>query len=1214
MPIRVKVTLPKAAPEVTAMLDTGADENFMSLRFLLEAGWKPTRNLRRPVGFVDGQTTTCFDILDLDTTLTDTKGQQKSYSLKFYVIDMTGFDVILGKRWLWDEDPMILTWRGREWQFRKSEELTTRIKIENPKRFNILARTTTPFLLTANLLEPEEGVLPQAYKDYAEVFSEEEAATLPSEDVTHEIDLKPDSKGPPYGPLYPCSAKELEHLRIYLEEMQQKGWIRESTSPAGAPILFVKKADGSLRVCVDYRGLNEVTIKNRYPLPRIDEMLDRLVGSKLYTKIDLRDAYHRIRIKRGDEWKTAFRTRYGHFEYLVMPFGLTNAPATFQSYIHDALKGLVDDFVIVYLDDILIFSKSPEEHEKHVKQVLQRLKDYRLFAKASKCSFHQQRVKFLGYVIDEHGTSMDTERTEVIANWPEPKSVRDIQVFLGFTGFFRKFIRNFSTLTAPLSDMTKGDLGMRARGFKLSPEAKAAFDKLREAFINPPVVRHFDPDKRIKIITDASLVGRGAILLQPDSESAPTRNRLRWHPVAFLSQKHSDQERRWLVHDQELGAIVYAFQKWRHYLEGSKHTIRVQTDHQNLTYFFSAKKLSAKQARWAQLLAAYDFEIEYKPGVRNPSDAPSRRPDFFEDGEGEEDVGLLPTLQQKLKLNALKPSTRLAGLISLEDSPEERAGTGRSCVDLEQGSEGYITCCQRSLVLGAVQAEDVFGSLTSATIDLVRKLQQGDAFAQRKMVEAAEISKTNMTDSPGNRLGVDPEATWTIKNDVLHYQERVYVPADMALRSVLMKLHHDHPYAGHFGVARTSDLLRRKYYWSKMDQDVDEYVRTCEICQLAKVRRHRPYGQLQPLPVPSRPSEGLSMDFITDLPPSMLRGTIHDAILVIVDRFTKLSTFIPCKKSINAEELADLVTEKVFNIYGYPDSIVSDRGSLFTSGFWSELMYQFGIKRRLSTAFHPQTDGQTERLNQVLEHYLRCYTNQRQDDWSEHLSAAQFAYNNSKHASTKTSPLRSLVGFDPKAPFDEPVGSSSVQSVQERTEKIREIRETAKFHLERAAATQTTYYNRKHQPQEYSIGDKVMLSMKNLKSFRPNKKLDFPFEGSFEVIGKVGRQAYRLRLPSSWRRIHPVFHVSLLEPYYERKGEKMTREHQPIMVDDHEEWEIEAIVNHRTHYRRKQYLVKWLGYPSYENSWLDKKDLDNARELLEEYENSRSVKNKKDFS
>jgi hypothetical protein len=494
MPVRMRLGLSGARIEVTAMLDTGADENFISYRFLLEAGWEPTRSLEQPVKFVDGQVTTCFAILNLDTTVIDTQGEEKNYPLRFYVINMTGFEAILGKSWLWKEDPMILSWREQRWQFRKSKELTTKIRIEKPRRFRLLARTTPTFLLAASIVEPEEGTLPGIYNEYSEVFSEKEAATLPPENVNHEINLQPGAKGPPYGPLYPCSAKELEHLRTYLEEMQQKGWIRESTSPAGALILFAKKSDGSLRVCVDYRGLNEITIKNRYPLPRIDEMLDRLTGSKWFTKIDLRDAYHRIRIKRGDEWKTAFRTRYGHYEYLVMPFGLTNAPATFQSYIHDALKGLIDDFVIVYLDDILIYSQSEEEHVKHVKQVLQRLRDHRLYTKVSKCSFHQQRVKFLGYVVDDQGTSMDTERTEIIRDWPEPKSAQEIQVFLGFTGFFRKFIRNFSTITASLSKMLKGDPGIGSRGFKLTPEARKAFKELCEAFISLLIIRYFDPD------------------------------------------------------------------------------------------------------------------------------------------------------------------------------------------------------------------------------------------------------------------------------------------------------------------------------------------------------------------------------------------------------------------------------------------------------------------------------------------------------------------------------------------------------------------------------------------------------------------------------------------------------------------------------------------------------------------------------------------------
>jgi hypothetical protein len=318
--------------------------------------------------------------------------------------------------------------------------------------------------------------------------------------------------------------------------MMQKGWIRESTSPAGAPILFVKKPDGTLRVCVDYRGLNDITIKNRYSLPRIDEMLDRLVGAKYFTKLDLRDAYHRIRIQKGDEWKTAFRTRYGHYEYLVMPFGLCNAPATFQAYINQAMHGILDVYVIVYMDDILIYSQTEEEHVEHVKAVLARLQTHRLYAKLSKCEFHRSEVKFLGFVVGRDGIRMDSDRIETIRDWPEPQSVKDIQMFLGFTRFFCRFVSSYSQVTALLTEILKKNEREAMSGhFELMPKAREAFKELKIVFSLPPLMRHFDPEKPILVATDVSGYTVAGILLQPEGKVPETSYVSNWHPVVYYS-------------------------------------------------------------------------------------------------------------------------------------------------------------------------------------------------------------------------------------------------------------------------------------------------------------------------------------------------------------------------------------------------------------------------------------------------------------------------------------------------------------------------------------------------------------------------------------------------------------------------------------------------------------------------------------------------------
>ncbi|KPM33866.1 hypothetical protein AK830_g12706, partial [Neonectria ditissima] len=271
-------------------------------------------------------------------------------------------------------------------------------------------------------------------------------------------------------------------------------------SPAGAPILFVPKKGGKLRLCVDYRGLNKITRKDKAPLPLIHEILDRLGKAQIFTKLDLKDAYHRLRIREGDEWKTAFRCRYGHFEYLVMPFGLVNAPATFQEYINDILAELMDVICIVYLDDILIYSSDPSEHSQHVRDVLTQLRAAGLYANPEKCEFNLRRVGFLGFIVSTEGIHMEPERVECVAKWPLPHCVKDIQIFLGFTGFYRRFVKNYSKIAAPLTDLLRGD---DKRTFQLDRRESDAFEQLKQAFLEEPILAHFDPLVPLRIETDA---------------------------------------------------------------------------------------------------------------------------------------------------------------------------------------------------------------------------------------------------------------------------------------------------------------------------------------------------------------------------------------------------------------------------------------------------------------------------------------------------------------------------------------------------------------------------------------------------------------------------------------------------------------------------------------------------------------------------------------
>ena len=892
-----------------------------------------------------------------------------------------------------------------------------------------------PSLLMAAIAERQE--LKECYQEYHDVFSDELAGIIAqNSEYDHAIELET-GKMPPQMPIYNLSQKELQILREYLDNALAKGWIRPSKSPSGAPILFVPKKDGSMRLCVDYRGLNKITTKNRYPLPLISELLERLSQAKIYSKLDLRDAYHRMRIREGDEWKTAFKTRYGLFEYLVMPFGLANAPATFQSYIHKALGNLVDTTCVVYLDDILIYSGDEESHTQHVRQVLQRLREWGLYAKLSKCQFHTQEVEFLGFIVTPNGVVMDPERVRVIRDWPTPQSFHEVQIFLGFANFYRRFIWGYSQIARPLNDLLRGGYvepnknskkGKKkvVRGkWRWTTAAAEAFDALRDSFSSAPVLRHFDPTKPIMVITDASDAAYAGILLQPDSGADLAQRH--WHPVAYHSKSFIAAQVNYVTYDKELIAISECFRTWRHYVEGAAYPIRVLSDHDNLRYFMTTQTLTGRQARIAEHLAGYDFVIEYKKGTANPSDGLSRRPDYF---RGFKDTikrrqlqGMLPTLQQKLRIMELdkaSPATAdrsedhrdgcgdstqsdsqtilsheqsdqlLAAALAtgIPPSPQKRhrAASGTTAVEERiacarklAGTAGFNLLVPRSTVAAAAVDDNAFVDSPETLISLIRRVQARDAFVQD--IRRPSATKSQGTGSPTVPHRKDPGAYAFDEDGLLRRDGRVYVPRSEPLRQELLRRNHDDPVAGHYSRSRTAQVIARKYFWPSLTADVTKYVGECDVCQRVKPKHHKPYGELQSLEPPSRPWRSLSMDFITGLPESKgFNGRVYDSILVVVDRFSKMVRYFAVNKTIDAPALAELIYKKIVMFTGTPDDIVSDRGSVFTSEYWSTLCYHLAVKRRLSTAFHPQTDGQTERLNQQLEAHLRIYCNYDQDD------------------------------------------------------------------------------------------------------------------------------------------------------------------------------------------------------------------------------------------
>ncbi|GAU51374.1 hypothetical protein TSUD_413070 [Trifolium subterraneum] len=443
-------------------------------------------------------------------------------------------------------------------------------------------------------------------REYLDVFPEEINSLPPEREIEFSIDLVPGSQPISVAP-YRMSPLELRELKSQLEELLQKHFIRPSVSPWGAPVLLVKKKDGTMRLCIDYRQLNKVTIKNKYLLPRINDLLDQLRGATIFSKIDLRSGYHQIRIRTSDLSKTAFRTRYGHYEFLVMPFGLTNAPAVFMDYMNIIFQPYLDKFVVIFIDDILIYSKDPQEHAEHLRIVLNILREKQLYAKLSKCEFWLSEVKFLGHVISKGGVSVDPSKVEAVLNWERPRTVSEVRSFLGLAGYYRRFILGFSEIALPLTRLTR-----KGAAFVWNELCENSFNLLKQKLTSAPVLVIPDPDKKYVVYCDASNKGLGCVLMQEGAV------------VAYASRQLKPHEENYPTHDLELAAIIFALKIWRHHLYGVQFAL--YSDHKSFRYLFDQKELNMRQRRWMEYLKDFDFELNYHPGKANVvADALSRK-------------------------------------------------------------------------------------------------------------------------------------------------------------------------------------------------------------------------------------------------------------------------------------------------------------------------------------------------------------------------------------------------------------------------------------------------------------------------------------------------------------------------------------------------------------------------------------------------------------
>ena len=953
------------------------------------------------------------------------------------------------------------------------------------------------FLKSRSLLsESEAEQLENLLIEYADVFSRDATdlgCTNLAEHTINTGDQRPIKCPPRKIPL----GKRDEAHRV-IAEMKEQGIIEPSKSPWSFPIVMVKKKDGTLRCCVDYRALNQATVKDSYPLPRIDDTLDALSGSTWFSTLDMKSGYHQVKMADKDKEKTAFSAGGNLMQFRVMPFGLCNAPATFERLMERVLDGLTWKASLVYLDDVIVLGKTFSEQLCHLREVFGRFREVGLKLNPKKCNLLQKRVKYLGHVVSADGIAADEDKTVTVRDWPVPKDKNQLRSYLGLCTYYRKFVKNFARIAAPLHRLTK-----KEERFNWTEECQQAFEELKERLVTAPVLAYPNASDLFVLDTDASSCSIGGVLSQIQQGQE--------HVIAYFSRSLSSPERNYCVTRRELLAIVDSMKHFHHYLYG-KHFV-TRTDHAALQWLRKLKEPEGQLARWIARVDQYDFEIRYRPGkTHHNADALSRRPCASacrHCGSKEDGSELLRKDAAVVRPGELK----------------SRKGTAKRTDPLHQQPTANDVDTQR-----AVDAADRQGMNTllgdSVSVEELQQAQQEDGNIGPILCHLDGGQLRPEWDQVSH-LGKEAKNLWSqwdtlrLNDGVLEHRWestdglsshwQVVVPKK--LRPQVLHEQHNSISSGHLGAKKTLGRLRQRFYWLGMRNDVKEWCRACDVCCSKKGPQKKGNAPLQ-LFVTGVPMERVAVDIAGPLPVSK-SGNRY--ICVTMDYFTKWPEAIAIPNQ-EAETVARALVDHFFSRFGVPGELHSDQGRNFESKVFKSCCDLLGIRKTRTTPLRPQSDGMVERFNRTLGEELAKFCSDGQDNWDEKLPLLLMAYRSAEHETTDFSPAHMMLGHELRMPVDLVIGRppntdppvDSVSYVGRLKQHMEDVHEVARNRLKIAADAMKSRHDLHSRQNNFNNGDKVWLfNPRRVKGKSP--KLMSDWEGPYEVMHRLSDVTYRIR-------------------------------------------------------------------------------------------------------